>query len=183
MGAFRALAGGLLLVGMLAACGGPREEAAAAERAAAMLAPFKRELMSALQAGLEESPSTAVQICRVEAPRIAERAAREGIEVGRTSHRLRNPDNAPEPWMQEMLDAYLADAGERTPRTVALDDGRIGYVEPIVTQPLCTICHGPAVAADLLDEISRLYPADLAIGFNPGDLRGIFWVKLPGATR
>ena len=55
----------------------------------------------------------------------------------------------------------------------------VGYVEPIVTQPLCLTCHGdvqdPALAARIKDE----YPEDEATGFQPGDLRGVFWVTYP----
>ena len=50
----------------------------------------------------------AIDACRVEAPRIAERVGAAGVAAGRTSHRLRNPANAPEPWMVPPLDEFRA---------------------------------------------------------------------------
>jgi len=157
-------------------------DAEVAARAAAALAPFKSDLMQALQAGLAESPAAAIAVCRTEAPQIAAAATAPGIELGRSSHRLRNPANAPAPWMREIIDGYLADPADRAPRTVRLDGGRYGYAEPIVMQPLCTVCHGSAIDAELGRRIAALYPADRATGFEVGDLRGIFWVTLDTAT-
>jgi hypothetical protein len=153
-----------------------------AARAAAALGPFKANLMQALQAGLAESPTSAVQVCRIEAPAIAADAAGPGMRIGRSSHRVRNPGNAPEPWMREIIHAYLADPADRAPRTVTLEGGRIGYAEPILTQPLCTVCHGTTIAPEVRATIAELYPADEATGFEAGDLRGIFWVTLDPAA-
>lgn len=153
-------------------------DSAVAARAAAALAPFKSGLMQALQAGLAQSPTAAIAVCRTEAPQIAAGAATPGVELGRSSHRLRNPGNAPAPWMRAIIDGYLADPADRAPRTVRLADGRHGYAEPIVMQPLCTVCHGSAIDPDLRRSIAALYPDDRATGFEAGDLRGIFWVTL-----
>jgi hypothetical protein len=54
----------------------------------------------------------------------------------------------------------------------------VGYVEPIYTKPLCTACHGSAVEPALLAHIRERYPEDRAVGFEEGDLRGLFWVVL-----
>jgi hypothetical protein len=32
-------------------------------------------------------------------------------------------------------------------------------------------------------QISELYPADKAIGFEAGDLRGVFWLEFSGDTQ
>jgi hypothetical protein len=62
---------------------------------------------------------------------------------------------------------------------LSLADGRVGYVEPIYMQSLCLTCHGESLATDVADEIKRRYPQDEAIGFKPGELRGIFWLEFP----
>ena len=80
-----------------------------------------------------------------------------------------------------MLDAYLGDAGDRAARVVELPDGRSGYVEPILLQPLCITCHGEVLAPEIAARIGELYPADRAVGFNVGDLRGVFWVEYTAA--
>ena len=54
---------------------------------------------------------------------------------------------------------------------------RVGYVEPIVTQPMCIACHGETLSPAVADAIGRLYPEDRATGFAAGDLRGVFWVE------
>jgi hypothetical protein len=64
---------------------------------------------------------------------------------------------------------------------VALPGERSGYVEPIGVQPLCLTCHGESLAPDLASRIEELYPADRAVGYRVGDLRGVFWAEFPRA--
>lgn len=144
---------------------------------AARLMPFKKQLMGALMTGLARGPVEAVDTCQVQAPQIAGDLSGGGVEVGRTSHRLRNPDNAGPAWATEVLQSYLDQPGDWTPRSVALADGRQGYVEPIVTQPLCLVCHGTSVSPPVAEAIAERYPEDQATGFETGDLRGVFWIS------
>jgi hypothetical protein len=158
----------------------PRAPAATAEeRARAVLAPLKQGLMNELTRALEGGPENALDVCRLRAPEIAAAAGGEGIRVGRTSHRLRNPDNAPEPWIAPLLAAYVAEPSKREPALVPLDGDRLGYVEPITVQPLCLPCHGVDLAPAVRDKLAELYPEDGATGFATGDFRGLFWVVLP----
>jgi hypothetical protein len=173
----------LALVGLaaLAACAAPldpaREDAFRA-RGAAAVAPFKQrlqaELSSALAAG---GPENAVEVCRLRAPQLASEASTPGLRVGRTSHRLRNPANAPPAWVAPLLEEYVAGAA-REARVVPLRGGRAGYVEPIPTGPLCLTCHGETLAPPLAAKLRALYPDDRAVGFRAGELRGLFWVEL-----
>jgi hypothetical protein len=178
----RSLLPALLAAAVLAAACGSAEpvddDAAAMARGAAALAPFKKDLQTALRTGLAQGPVEAISACRIEAPRIAAEHSRDDIVVGRTSHRLRNPANAPRAWVAPLLDAYVAREADG-PRVVPLGNGRIGYVEPILTQGLCLACHGSAPAETVADRIAALYPEDEAIGFAEGDLRGLFWAELP----
>jgi len=143
------------------------------------LAPFKKALMQALQGGLQSGPVDAVETCQLEAPAVAAAHSKQGVRVGRTSHRLRNPANASPGWVEPILERYLADAAARSPQSVDLEGGRRGYVEPITMQPLCLTCHGSALAPDVAAKIATLYPDDRATGFEVGDLRGVFWIELP----
>jgi len=156
-------------------------EPASLARGAELLAPFKSGLQAALVRGLAEGPAEALAACRQRAPEIARAHSRDGVRVGRASHRLRNPANAAPDWVRPILDAYLADASDRAPRAVSLAADRSGYAEPILAQPLCLGCHGEAVAPALASRIRELYPADRATGFRIGDLRGVFWVEFPAA--
>lgn len=171
-----ALVVGLALVGALA-------QAAESElaRGASLLAPFKRDLQQALQRGLAEGPVQAVAACQLRAPEIANALSRDDIRVGRSSHRLRNPSNAPPDWARPILDAYVASPSGRAARAVRLPSNRVGYVEPILLQPLCLTCHGEVLAPDVASRINELYPEDRAVGFEVGDLRGVFWIEFPAA--
>lgn len=156
----------------------PEAEAAAwLERGSRTVQPFKQRLMAALQAALPAGADRAIETCRVEAPALAAASGGPGVSVGRSSHRLRNPANAPRPWVAPLLGEFVANPGAAAPRAVALPTGGIGYVEPIVTQPLCLACHGEALAPAVRARLAAQYPADAATGFRTGDLRGLFWVE------
>jgi len=150
------------------------------DRAQQTLAPFKEELVDTLMGTLQEgSPAEAIHVCRDRAPEIAARLSVNGVRMGRTSHKTRNPANAPEPWVEPLLAAYLEDPTNTKPRAVYVDDSTLGYVEPIYVVHFCLSCHGPSIEPTLLEEIQSVYPEDQAIGFRSDELRGLFWVTLP----
>ena len=149
-------------------------------RGAELLAPFKKNLQQALKSGLAEGPAEAIQVCRVKAPEIADALSVDGVLVGRSSHKLRNPDNTAPDWVSPIMQAYLDDPASRSPQAVELAGNRWGYVEPIIAQPLCLTCHGSELAPDISEQIAELYPEDNATGFEAGDLRGVFWLEFPG---
>lgn len=167
----------LLVIVFLAGAAYANEAAEA--RGAELLLPFKKELKSALLAGLEQGPVEALGVCRDRAPEIADALMQGGVRMGRSSHRLRNPANEAPEWLRPAMRSYVDDESNRAPVVVALPDGRWGYAEPIVTQPLCLTCHGEAVPPALVDRIEQLYPEDRAVGFEAGDLRGVFWLEFP----
>jgi hypothetical protein len=148
-------------------------------RAAAALQPLKRELRTALIGALEEGgPERAIEVCQLRAPEIARLTSTRGAVLGRTSHRVRNPDNAPEAWMSAFLEEYLANPNDDQPRAVRLASDEIGYVEPIRMKGICMKCHGNRIKPGVNARLQALYPEDEATGFKTGELRGIFWVKL-----
>jgi len=149
-------------------------------RGAELLAPFKKDLQQALKSGLAHGPDEAIQVCRVKAPGIANSLSVAGVRMGRTSHKLRNPDNTAPDWVSPIMQTFLDDPSSREPLAVGLADNRWGYVEPIMLQPLCLTCHGSELAPGVAEQISELYPEDHAIGFEAGDLRGVFWLEFPG---
>jgi hypothetical protein len=173
----------LVLCCALAAVACARNEAPAAdtswrERGAAVVLPFKQQLMAALTAALAEGgPERAIDVCRLRAPELAREASVAGASVGRTSHRLRNPANAPRAWVEPLLAAYVAGGAEAEPRAVRLPSGGVGYVEPIFVAPPCLACHGEALAPAVEARIRASYPDDRATGFRAGDFRGLIWVE------
>jgi hypothetical protein len=155
-------------------------ESPQAPRGAELLKPFKQQLMGALKAGLQEGPDQAIAACKTKAPQIAAGLSVDGVEMGRTSHKLRNPDNVAPAWVAPVLQSYLSDAAAAHPVEVDLGQGRKGYVEPIRMQASpCLMCHGETLAPAVAEQIEALYPEDQATGFSEGDLRGVFWVSYP----
>lgn len=163
------------------ATGAAEDSAPTIAAGAGYIAPFKQRLKQALQDGLAHGPFTAIDACKVDAPEIAESLSTDEIRLGRSSHRLRNPENKSPEWVKPLLSAYLKVENDRAPRTISLPGDRIGYVEPIILQPMCLVCHGESLAPDVDSQISVLYPDDEATGFKVGDLRGVFWVEYPAA--
>ena len=174
---FLAIAISLALIG----CSQPAGEPDAV--GAALLKPFKAELKEALVAGMQEGPAAAIEICSDKAPEIAASLSVDGVVMGRSSHKLRNPKNTSPAWLAPLVAKWAAggmradDVGRLTGAVVKLDDGRHGYAEPIFMQPLCLVCHGETLAPEIAAQIAAQYPGDQATGFAEGDLRGVFWVE------
>ena len=123
----------------------------------------------------------ALDVCHDEAQSITKAVEKEsGISVGRTSHRLRNPGNAP-PWWAEKT---VAAAGGRasTQSATLFDLGKsVGILQPIGLQKVCLSCHGAKdqLHASVKKLLQKHYPKDTATGFSDGDLRGFFWAEVP----
>ncbi len=147
------------------------------ERGQNTLKPFQADLKSALMEGLESGPEDAIEVCRLLAPEIAEDISSETVRVGRTSHRLRNKQNAPRAWIQPLLDEYVKNPYQTGPQVVSLPDSIVGFVAPIYVKPMCLACHGRSLSPAVAAKIDEFYPGDQARGFNDGDFRGLFWVE------
>ncbi|HPF35673.1 MAG TPA: DUF3365 domain-containing protein [Candidatus Krumholzibacteria bacterium] len=147
-------------------------------------------LKSALQAAMKEGgPINALGVCNVKAVPIAETiSTEEGLLVGRTALKTRNPDNAPDGWEEATLLDFQArlDADEKLKDleawTVITDDAghrTFRYMKAIGTMPMCLKCHGERLDSEVAARVAELYPQDRAVGFKAGDLRGAFSVRMP----
>ena len=80
-----------------------------------------------------------------------------------------------------MLEAWLASIDAGTPATELGVHGEEGesflWMKPIVTEPVCLVCHGKAVPEAVAAAIAERYPGDGATGFEAGELRGAFTVR------
>ena len=137
---------------------------------------LKGELTAAVK---ETSFAEAVDFCHSRAPEIAnEVAEKHGVNLGRTSHRLRNANNTPPAWASDAVE-------RKDPKEYVFrgHDETLGYLKPIKLGGLCTNCHGPKdqLAPGVAEQLEENYPNDEATGFAVGDLRGWFWVEVPGA--
>jgi hypothetical protein len=101
---------------------------------------------------------------------------------------VRNPANAPDTLEARLL-AYLAEQklagtmpGEvmEVARTGANDTWELRYLRPIALQEFCTTCHGDPsqIPEEVKAIIAERYPADQAVGYATGDLRGAVSVRV-----
>jgi hypothetical protein len=141
----------------------------------ALFAKLSGRLMEAM---VNQGPAAAISVCQKEAPQIAAEVSDEHkLRIGRTGVRLRNPINQPPGWAKP-----LTDKKTDTAQFVVLNDDDVAALLPIKLQVQCLMCHGPKeqVAPVIQDQLAKLYPNDQATGFHAGDLRGWFWIEMPG---
>ena len=173
----------LLLIVTAAGCrkeSGPIASQPAQKQAmlAAKEALFNRLSGRLMEAMGGQGPAAAISVCQQEAPQIADEVSTEhNLRIGRTGVRLRNQNNEPPVWAKS-----LTDNETDTPQFVVLDNEDAAALLPIKLQAHCSMCHGPKeqIAPVIQDQLAKLYPADEATGFNEGDLRGWFWIEMPG---
>ncbi len=139
-------------------------------------------LSSQLASALRESGvEGAVEYCNLVAyPLVDSLSAVHDATIRRTSFKVRNPKDAPTAQERAVLEEYHArEAAGQSPeaRVVKLNGKQIAYYAPIRIQPLCLQCHGK-LGESLKEEdyaiIKELYPKDEAIGYENGDLRGMW---------
>ncbi|MEW8350145.1 MAG: DUF3365 domain-containing protein, partial [Candidatus Thiodiazotropha taylori] len=107
--------------------------------------------------------------------------------VGRTSLKLRNPENRADAWETAVLNEFESrkingeDPMKMIKAEVVEENGRKVFrmMKAIPTAEVCTKCHGAELAEPVSTKLKELYPADEARGYKPGDLRGAFTLKKP----
>jgi hypothetical protein len=150
---------------------------------------LKGELVSAMKSG---GPTKAIEVCNKVAPSIAKaQSEKHGWEVGRTSLKLRNPNNAPDEWETMVLKQFeeRAAAGENPAEMAHFDvveqDGKkvFRFMKAIGMPPLdkapCLKCHGENIDPAITAKLDELYPNDQARGYKPGMIRGAFTITQP----
>ena len=154
---------------------------------------FMHTLKKELQASMQEGgPVNAVSVCNLIAPGIANTySVRNGWEVGRTSLKLRNPNNAPDAWERSVLETFEERklAGEDPAQmefyeVVRVDgDKQLRYMKAIPTSRPCLACHGESPDSIVKTRLEKLYPHDQALGYREGDIRGAFTITQPLSAR
>ena len=124
----------------------------------------------------------AIQYCNLKAnPLIDSLSKRNNVSIRRISFNARNPLNRPQNHEKEVLIGFAnahKEGRKSDPLVVIAQDGSHIYYQPIyISAPLCLTCHGNpgiTIAQADYDLILSLYPADAAIGYQEGDLRGMW---------
>jgi hypothetical protein len=144
-------------------------------------------LMTALLGQLESGgPPAALAFCADSAQALTARYQQEGLDVHRTSLKVRNPRNAPDSVEVRVLDALAAQhaAGTLAPeyveiRRLGTSAREVRYFRPIQVQQGCLTCHGAVngIAPGIQSVLAERYPDDAAVGYAVGDLRGVIAVR------
>jgi hypothetical protein len=150
-----------------------------------------KELQSELKAAIKSGGfEEAVNVCNLRAApitKIITETTNRKVVIKRTSNKYRNPMNAPDKFEKKAL-AYFEDlkeSGKPFPDYYIqkLGSGNsmvFNYYKPMKTVNKCLICHGdPAnIKPDVLNNISKLYPNDKAIGYKENDFRGLIRITI-----
>lgn len=145
---------------------------------------LKMSLMKNLSEKIsKEGVVEAVPFCHSNVKSIAKIAAKERTkkyEFGRTSHKIRNTSNTPQPWAIKYLDQFAGTMKSDTSEKYIihkLKDSKRVYLEHLYVEAKCLLCHGENVQKNVMAKTQELYPKDQATGFKLGEFRGFIWVK------
>lgn len=148
---------------------------------------FAMTLKSALLTAMKSGGSVeAITVCNTVAPSIAETLSNKyGFEIGRTSLKVRNPDNKADEWesgiLQQFEDRKQQGEAINTLSIVAKHETENqSYFRKMKAIPIdkaCLICHGTQISTQTKSMLDTHYPNDQAIGYKLGDIRGAFTVK------
>lgn len=139
---------------------------------------LKGELKTAMKAG---GPINAIKVCNEKAMDITFNASKNsGVELSRTSLKIRNPLNKPEAWEKAVLLEFdKRRSNGESPKKMEFSEivnvngkKQFRYMKAMgVAQP-CLHCHGEKVLPEVTEKLSKLYPDDKATGYKKGDIRG-----------
>ena len=145
-------------------------------------------ILSALQQHLNQSDSikSAFIFCKAAAYPLTDSLSKSlSTIIRRVSLKTRNKENEPTTLESTILDSYGYNLEKNLPledNVQRMDDQYLLYTKPIVIgSPVCLRCHGK-VGEDLSQEdyalIKELYPEDEATGYQLGNFRGMFSIKI-----
>lgn len=163
------------------------ESQALALEAKTQVKQFATQLKAVLQSAMKrDGPVSAIAVCNTAAPAIADSVSESsGWDVARTSHRVRNSDNQPDPWEASVMAQWNQAIAEGTAADtlsasdVQTIDGKqyFRFMKAIPTEAVCLNCHGQNLAEPVTTALKKLYPNDQAVGFSQGEMRGAFTLK------
>lgn len=141
-------------------------------------------LGQALQKAIsEKGVAGAVSFCNIQALPITDSLSKAlNAKIRRVSDQARNRANQAqegELFYIDMCKKALADKKELKPFISEDEKSFMGYY-PIVTNQLCSNCHGATAEMDqeVLAKINSLYPKDQAVNYKANEVRGLFVIEM-----
>ena len=134
----------------------------------------------------EGGVQNALKVCKASALPMTDSLANiNGVKVRRLSSKVRNPINRPTP-REETIITDFENLIQRNikpkAKLISASDGNHLYYPIIISNPLCLRCHGKPnteIQAQDFKLIQELYPADKAIDYRLGSLRGVWRISFP----
>lgn len=133
-----------------------------------------KNLMGAIQ---KKGTLAALDFCNIKAmPLTDSMATKHNAIIKRVSDKNRNPKNKAN--IEELI--YIEQfkkelAAKKEIKPVVLEKGnKIQFYYPIETNTMCLQCHGKQLKPEVSKQILKLYPKDLAVGYNESEVRGIW---------
>jgi len=138
---------------------------------------LKPKLKSAIQSG---GFVHAIDVCSVEAPKIAETLSAEtGWDIKRVSLKARNKTSAtPDTFERMVLEQFDERQANGEPASGMMFSDVVGseyrFIKAQGVQGLCLNCHGDSLQPEVKKAIAERYPDDMATGYSLGQIRGAF---------
>lgn len=158
----------------------------AAEAAGALVADFQKNLRSELLAAMNAGGAAeAIGVCNIRAPEIMAAHSQAGVwAIARVTDKPRVPEHRATEQQMAILQKFRDTASTQEYfsewQVDRSGDSVFAYYAPIRMGEVCTNCHGnqDKLAQGVLERLAELYPHDKAIGYETGDLRGLFVVTM-----
>ena len=133
-----------------------------------------KNLMGTIQ---KKGTLEALSFCNIQAiPLTDSMSVNYNAIIKRVSDKYRNPNNKANAEELKYIAQFKNNFAEQKEiKPVVVEDGnKVQFYYPIETNSMCLQCHGTQIKPEVSREILKLYPKDLAVGYNEGEVRGIW---------
>lgn len=133
-----------------------------------------KNLMGAIQS---KGTMHALDFCNIQAiPLTDSMATNYHATIKRVSDKYRNSNNQANAEELNYIAQFKADAvAKRESKPVVIKKGnKVQFYYPIPINTMCLQCHGKKIKPDVQQQILKLYPKDLAVGYDENEVRGIW---------
>lgn len=99
--------------------------------------------------------------------------------IKRVSDKNRNHNNKANAEELVYIEQFKKDlANKKESKPIVVDKGeKVQFYYPIPTNSMCLQCHGKQIKPEVAKHILKLYPNDLAVGYNENEVRGIWSIS------
>lgn len=119
----------------------------------------------------------ALDFCNVQAmPLTDSMAVKYNASIKRVSDKNRNPNNKANAEELKYIAQFKKEMVQNQEiKPVVIEKGnKVQFYYPIETNTMCLQCHGKQIKPEVVTQILKLYPKDLAVGYNESEVRGIW---------